>query len=555
MPAAALDRFASVPTARVIDLEDFARRRRQQATKPGAERVAKLLETVKRLESDRDQWFTLLREAYELFLPQRNPFWNGNRDRGGAEVKGQKKGREVLDSTPSRSLKRWASRKQQQLMPPNRRFAKLIAGLDTPEEQRDEANRLLEEQTDILFGELNQSNMTTEIHEGMLDAGISTGVVTVEDGGRDMTIRFAAVPADQALLEEGPHGTIENFYRVRRIKAAVLRGEYFPRFELSPKTARELEQNAECMVDIVECYVVDRDRGFVEHIVLERVEKHVGFYRVLDEAPWIAWGALKLAGETYRRGPVLDALADARTLQRVKELELRNAAVAIAGVYTAVDDDVLDVWNTVFSPGAIIPVGRADSLQPLESNRDFDLGRLIIKDLQESIENAFDLLRLGDVTETPVRTATEVDVREAQAALDTGSSSARLNNELVLPVIRKAVTILVARGRMVPIKVDGRDVDVELEGPLSRAQDTEEISRVDAALAGIAPLGPAALLALDPVKLAKKYLQKRGVWAEVIRTDAEILEQQQQVAQAAQAAAGQQLGGAPGDTAAQGVAA
>ncbi len=55
---------------------------------------------------------------------------------------------------------------------------------------------------------------------------------------------------------------------------------------------------------------------------------------------------MKVAGEIYGRGPVITALPDIKTLNKVKELVLKNASLAIAGVYTAADDGVLNP-NTI----------------------------------------------------------------------------------------------------------------------------------------------------------------------------------------------------------------
>ena len=46
--------------------------------------------------------------------------------------------------------------------------------------------------------------------------------------------------------------------------------------------------------------------------------------------------------EIYGRGPCLYALPDIKTLNKVIELNLKNASLSIGGVFTAVDDGVLN---------------------------------------------------------------------------------------------------------------------------------------------------------------------------------------------------------------------
>ena len=63
------------------------------------------------------------------------------------------------------------------------------------------------------------------------------------------------------------------------------------------------------------------------------------------------------------------------------ELLLKNASLAIAGVYTAADDGVLNPATLKIIPGAIIPVARnggpqGESLRPLPRAGDFNVSAI-----------------------------------------------------------------------------------------------------------------------------------------------------------------------------------
>jgi len=532
-PALARSSLTLLPPASGDVTRARERRRARESSRPGDQEITRILDTVKRLTALRDQWRGLLRDAYELFLPQKNAFVE--------YTEGAQRGREVLDSTPQKALKRWASRKQQAMLPPGRKFVRLVAGSATPEEIKDEADKMLEAETDKLFGELNQSNMATTVAEAMLDAGIWQGAFMVQDGGEDDSLRFSSVPPDEILCEDGPHGECENVYRTRCVAIGMLERTWVG-YDLSPQSAQQVRDKPEAKVDIVEATVYRPKQKQWLYAVIEVKAKHVGFWQLMDDTPYVVFGATKLSRETSRRGPALDALADAKTLNRVKELTLRNAALAVSGVYLGVDDGVLDVWNTVFAPGGIIPVLSSESLSPLETSHKFDVAQIIIADLQQSIMEAMEALDLGRIEETPVRTATEVAVRDQQIAADSASSSARLQTELVLQVVKKSVRILRQRGILADMEVDGRDVDVEFEGPLARAQDAEELQRADLFLAGVAGFGPEAIgIAIDPVEFIKRYAEKAGVWRGAIRTDEDVKKIQKQAAAAAQQMAQAQM--------------
>ena len=91
----------------------------------------------------------------------------------------------------------------------------------------------------------------------------------------------------------------------------------------------------------------------------------------------------KIAGEIYGRGPLVTAaISDVKTLNKTLELVLKNASLAIAGVYTAADDGVLNPQNIKIQPGAIISVARnggpqGASLTPLPKARTSTPARLL----------------------------------------------------------------------------------------------------------------------------------------------------------------------------------
>jgi hypothetical protein len=500
------------------------------------------------LEKLRVQWENTLQEAYELFLPQMNPFARTS--------EGAKLGMEVLDSTPTKGLKRWASRKHQALLPPQRKFARLVAGQDAAPEQKDLINKLLERENDVLFSELNQSNFATASHESLQDAAIHEGALTVQDSGEEVRpLRFTAYRPSEVLHEDGPFGDVENVYRVDKKMRAELIQRRWPGFQLSATTQQQMVNKPNLEVELIEATVFSADRQVWEFMVIERTVKHLGWHEIIPDSPWIIYGASKRSDESYRRGPALDALPTARTLNRVQELILRNAALSIAGAWTAEDDDVIDQWNLVIKAGVVIPVGRHESLKPLEMNRDFDVAQFIVKDLQEEVLDMMEA-RTAIPLDDKVHSPTEIIKREQESLQDTISSSARMQGELVRPVIRKAVGVLQRRGRLEPrMQLNGREVEIDLEGPLARAQDQDEILRAVGFFDAAAPFGEAALgMAVKSEVIVKRIAEKSGLWPEAIRTEAEVADLQRKGAELAQQAFDQQQGGgapaAPGQVAA-----
>ena len=151
------------------------------------------------------------------------------------------------------------------------------------------------------------------------------------------------------------------------------------------------------------------------YFVIYAKDKDFLVQRQMKFSPWIISRYMKLAGESYGRGPLVTALPDIKTLNKTVELLLKNASLAIAGVYTAADDGVLNPQTVRIVPGAIIPVARnggpqGESLKALPRAGDFNVTQLVLQDLRMNVKKI-----LLDDTLPPdnmsARSATEIAER------------------------------------------------------------------------------------------------------------------------------------------------
>ena len=92
----------------------------------------------------------------------------------------------------------------------------------------------------------------------------------------------------------------------------------------------------------------------------------------------------------------MKALPDIKTANKVVELVLKNANLAISGIWMADDDGVLNTENLVLKAGTIIPkaVG-SQGLTPLQTGSDFNVSDLVLGDLRTSIRHNLLMDRLG----------------------------------------------------------------------------------------------------------------------------------------------------------------
>ena len=123
-----------------------------------------------RCNAHKEEWRSIYEEAYEFALPMRN-LYDGYAESG---TPGQNKMRRVFDSTAIHSTARFANRIQSSLFPPQRPWCRLQPGNDIPEEQKIEAQQVLDFYTEKMFAVMMQSGFDLAMGEFLLDLAIGT---------------------------------------------------------------------------------------------------------------------------------------------------------------------------------------------------------------------------------------------------------------------------------------------------------------------------------------------------------------------------------------------
>jgi len=320
---------------------------------------------------------------------------------------------------------------------------------------------------------------------------------------------------------------------------------------------RRIEHKPTDDVELLEATIYDHGRGDYCYHVIDKVSKQEIVYRRRDSSPWVISRYMKVAGEIYGRGPLVTALPDIKTLNKTIELLLKNASLAVAGVYTAADDGVLNPNTVKIVPGAIIPVARnggpqGPSLTPLPRAGDFNITQLVINDLRANIKRI-----LLDESLPPdnmsARSATEIVERMKELALNLGSAFGRLFNETMIPVVTKILEVMDERGLIdLPLRVNGLEVKVTPVAPLAMAQNMEEVNSIMQYAQIVQAFGAEGAMALKTGALVDYLGDKLGVPAAVRNSAAErafMLEEQRKQQEAAMAmqmaAMQQQPGGVP----------
>jgi hypothetical protein len=479
---------------------------------------AAILERHRKARAKRAEWEVLWRECYDYALPSRAGAF--------ATLPAAARPERLFDGTAPDAVDQLAASLLAQLTPPWARWFGFAPGSDAPPEARTLLAPEFERGAHIMQSHFDRSNFAVEMHQCYLDlatAGTASLLIEEAPPGEASALRFSAVPLAQLAFEETGSGRLEAVFRRWDMPLGALRAR-FPGAEIPPFALARGERDPEATLAVTEAVLPDGE-GFYYAAVADPGEGAAAEAQLLGDgrfahSPFVSFRWLKAPGELYGRSPVMKALPDIKTANKVIELVLKNASIAVTGIWQADDDGVLNPATVRLVPGAIIPkaVGSA-GLTPLEAPGRFDVSQLVLEELRARIRQALLADKLGQVS-GPRMSATEVLERAAEMSRILGATYGRLQSELLTPLLMRTVAILARRGEIPPLAVDGRAVTLEYKSPLARNQARMDAQQTLLWLGAVRDLGPEALAAIDHAEAARWLGRAFGVPGELIREPA-----------------------------------
>lgn len=322
--------------------------------------------------------------------------------------------------------------------------------------------------TAALRANLNDSNFYTTIHQCYLDLVIlGTACLFMAETpiGASSAFSFTAVPMrDIAILP----GAV--FHTATMPAREVL--EKYPTWTPPADIADQIKRDPATPLRLVQSLVGTEFTAWLD--VGGNIQNNIVARGTFETNPYIIFRWSVLSGEQYGRGPVLRALPDIKTANKVVELVLKNATIAVSGIWQADDDGVINLNNINLTPGAIIPKAVGSSgLTPLSSGADFDVSQIILKDLRERIRHALLADRLGLLSEKEM-TATEIMARNSDMMRILGATYGRLLHEFIRPLTDRGLQILSRRGVIAPIVLNS-DAELKYIAPIAQMAVAENL--------------------------------------------------------------------------------
>ena len=440
----------------------------------------------------RGQWESLWQDCYDYALPQR-----------GRLVSGLRRGERLYDATALDATDQLASLLLGNITPPLSPWFGLKPGVDITEAESAKLAPALEKATRLIQAHFDQSNFIVELHQSLLDlivAGTACLAFEESDPGELSAFHFTAIPLTDVVMMAEKSGALDTVYRPQSVTLAQFINRY-PDAEIPLEMAGKA-QDADFKFDIVESYIPRQGTGGYIFTVTQADNGNILYEADIASSPFINFRWMKSPGEIYGRSPVMKALPDIKTANKVVELILKNASISVTGIWQAEDDGVLNPATIELVPGAIIPkaVG-SKGLTPLEMPSRFDVSQLVLEDLRNRIRHALlsDALPQFDGNR---RTATEIMERSADISLLLGATFGRLQVELLNPLIQRAYQILRRRGAIPDLPLDGRIVAIDHRSPLARSQSRRQVQAAIGWLQTISTLGPEVTSRIDHMAVA-----------------------------------------------------
>lgn len=470
----------------------------------------------------------------------------------------------LADSTLTDSVRLQASAIMSGMTPANSRWF----GLDVGEES-DEERHWLDDSAQVLWENIHAANFDAAGYEGMIDLVCAGWFCMYIDEDRQRGgFTFALWPlASVFCAASRAGGPVDIVYRSYRLTAQQA-AEEFGIDTLSAEAQKLAKDKPDEMLDFV--HAIEPRKTYV---VGARLAKNLPFasYHVevgqknlvresgYHELPVVVPRWMQIPDSVYAIGPTSEALPDARTLNTLVRMELANCDLAIAGMWIAEDDGVLNPRTVKVGPRKIIVANSVDSMKPLQTGADFNVSFTKADQLRASIRKVMmaDQLQPAD---GPAMTATEVHVRVGLIRQLLGPVYGRLQAEYLQALIERCFGIAYRAGvfAQAPQSLAGREFTVRYISPLARAQKLEEVSAIDQYVQGamlVAQASPEVLDNIDFDEAARFRGEALGVPSKVIRSKADIAtlreQRQQQQQQAMQQQVEQQMQLAAGTEAAK----
>lgn len=433
-------------------------------------------------KNERQRNESTTRECFDFVNPARGAGFDSGDFDASSE---QRKRARVLSSVSADSAENLAANLVAGAVPANAQwFEMAVSGASETDK------RWLSDSAKTIWENIHASNFDAEVFDAMFDVVAAGYCALYVDEDRDIGgYTFETWPLHQLYIASSkPGGPVDIVERVHQMTAEQAAQSYgFA--NLSEKTRDLVQSKPDTLIDFV--HIIEPRKLHmlgallaknlpIASIVIEKGSKHLVRESGYHEMPVIVPRWSRLPQSAYATGPVASALPDIRMLNRLRANELSATELAVAGMWIAEDDGVLNPKTVKVGPRRVIVANSVDSMKPLLTGSDFKVAFTA----EERLERAIRKRLLADQLQPqdgPQMTATEVHVRVALIRQLLGPVFGRLQAEFLQPLVERCFGLAYRAGILgeAPQSLAGRSFHVKYVSPLARSQKLEDVTAIE----------------------------------------------------------------------------
>ncbi len=453
-----------------------------------------------KIKEQRRDLESLWEECYNYTFPSQNVFASCARKDN------------LFDSTASDCVDQLASHLLSEMTPPYSSWFQLHSNYETKDRKSKRlAEITLHETQEKIYAHLGRSNFFSTIHQCYIDlCVIGTACLLFEEAqlGQNSAFNFKAISMRDIYIDENNSTHPETIYKKSQMGLAAIK-EKFSNF-IPTKQMEDVQKNdSDFKLNIVEC--VYKQNNEFKYFIFTENDNQVLASGTFEQNPFIIFRFTKSPSVFYGRSPIMKALPDIKTANKIVELVLKNASLAVSGVWQADDDGVLNPANIELTPGAIIPKAMGSSgLTPLKVGTDFNISDLILKDIRENIKSALLSTQLQPFNQNFNMSATEVLQRSSISLKVLGATYGRLQSELLNPLILRAYSILKRRGE-IKDPYSKSDIQINYVSKLGQLKSYDDVSNILDWIKMVSALGQTFEKMIDKEEILQSITKKMNI--------------------------------------------
>ena len=436
--------------------------------------IKRLKRFYKKADDEFLKFKPMLDEAFDYAIPYRK----GISETGS----GEKRVNKAFDQTAIVGAFRFAGRLWQDLV--SEEMFHLAPGDILPDDTKNDLRPQLETYTAIITGMASNGEFDNSFHEMGLDLSAGTGAMYIQEGeDTDVPARFVTVPIDELRLLKGGHGDIRGIFWDRKWEAWEIQDEFWnERNKFGPNLKEKLKKNEGDEVTLRIATMFDRKKKMWVTTSWADCDDVIIRQEATFANPWLTPRYFRVPGETMGRGPVMLAMPSIKTLNAAQSLTLQAAAIALMGIWTAVDDGVFNPDNSAIEPGAIWTVARnggvlGPTIQRM-TDPNLNTNNIVLNDLRMAVQSTL-MDQSLPADGAAVRSATEILERVKRLATDHIGAFGRLVYEIIAPLARRLIEIAYNKGLIESkIPIDQILIKVKVSSPLATARAAEKLEKI-----------------------------------------------------------------------------